>query len=143
VRLVATGPAWEPRLWVRLATDVFAEGATRALVGTRALLGEEWDAPCVNCLVDLSEATTGVAVTQMRGRSLRLDPADPEKIASNWDIVCVADSLARGNADYERFVRKHLHLFAPSGTVRSRPGRPTSTRASAPSPLPRVMRTTR
>jgi superfamily II DNA or RNA helicase len=114
VGLVASGPAWEPRLWVQLATAVFAEGTTKALVGTRALLGEGWDAPCVNCLVDLSEATTGVAVTQMRGRSLRLDPADPEKIASNWDIVCVADNLARGNADYERFVRKHVHLFAPS-----------------------------
>src|SRR5439155_14648384 len=36
------------------------------------------------------------------------------KIASNWDIVCVAPSLARGDADYQRFVRKHLHLFAPS-----------------------------
>jgi hypothetical protein len=50
----------------------------------------------------------------MRGRSLRLDPGDPEKIASNWDVVCVAPELARGSADYDRFVRKHLHLFAPS-----------------------------
>jgi hypothetical protein len=50
----------------------------------------------------------------MRGRSLRLDPADAEKIASNWDVVCVAPELARGDADYERFVRKHVHLFAPS-----------------------------
>jgi hypothetical protein len=68
----------------------------------------------VNCLVDLSAATTSVSVTQMRGRSLRLDPDDPDKIASNWDIVAVAPELARGTADYERFVRKHLHLFAPS-----------------------------
>ncbi len=50
----------------------------------------------------------------MRGRSLRLDPADPEKVASNWDVVCVAPDLVRGSADYERFVRKHLHLFAPA-----------------------------
>jgi len=82
-------------------------------VGTRAMLGEGWDAPCVNCLVDMTSSTTSVSVRQMRGRSLRLDPADPDKIASNWDIVCVAPQLARGVADYRRFVRKHLHLFAP------------------------------
>jgi superfamily II DNA or RNA helicase len=114
VRLTGRGSAWQPRMWVALATEIFAAGVTKVLVGTRALLGEGWDAPCVNCLVDLSAATTAVSVTQMRGRSLRLDPADPEKIASNWDIVCVAPELARGDADYARFVRKHLHLFAPS-----------------------------
>ena len=87
---------------------------TRALVGTRAFLGEGWNAPCVNCLVDLTSAATGVSVRQMRGRSLRLDPADPEKVASNWDVVCVAPRHAQGDADYERFVRKHRHLHAPA-----------------------------
>lgn len=114
VRLSASSGGWTPRVWVPLATHVLTTGGTRLLVGTRALLGEGWDAPCVNCLVDLTVATTSVAVTQMRGRSLRLDPADPDKIASNWDVVCVAPELARGDADYGRFVRKHLHLFAPS-----------------------------
>jgi superfamily II DNA or RNA helicase len=114
VRLAAAGAGWQPRLWVELATRVFTAGATRLLVGTRALLGEGWDAPCVNCLVDLSSAATAMSVVQSRGRALRLDPDDPDKIASNWDIVCVAPELARGTADYERFVRKHLHLFAPS-----------------------------
>jgi superfamily II DNA or RNA helicase len=114
VRLLASGPGWRPRLWVELATSILTRGETRALVATRALLGEGWDAPCVNCLVDLTAAATGVAVRQMRGRSLRLDPSDPGKLASNWDVVCVAPELARGTADYERFVRKHLHLLAPS-----------------------------
>ena len=114
VRLVAASPEWRPRQWVPLATRMFTSGATRVLVGTRALLGEGWDAPCVNCLVDLTTATTGVSVRQMRGRSLRLDPADPEKIASNWDVVCVAPDLPNGTADYDRFVRKHLKLYAPS-----------------------------
>lgn len=113
-RLTATGSAWQPRLWVSCATAVLAAGVTRALVGTRALLGEGWDAPCVNCLVDLTAATTATSVTQMRGRALRLDPADPGKIASNWDIVCAAPELTRGTGDYERFVRKHQHMFAPS-----------------------------
>lgn len=112
-QLVASGAAWEPRTWVRLATAAFTAGASHALVGTRAMLGEGWDAPSVNCLVDMTSSTTGVAVRQMRGRSLRLDPDDPQKISSNWDLVCVAPGLARGTADYRRFVRKHLHLFAP------------------------------
>jgi len=114
VRLSATGASWQPRLWVELATAILTGGSTQVLVGTRALLGEGWDAPAVNCLVDLTAATTSVSVTQMRGRSLRLDAAHPEKIASNWDVVCVAPELARGSADYERFVRKHLHVFAPT-----------------------------
>ncbi len=114
VRLTAAGPDWQPRRWVELATSIFTAGATRVLIGTRAMLGEGWDAPCINCLVDLSTATTAVSVQQSRGRALRLDPADPEKIASNWDIVCVAPELTRGTGDYQRFVRKHLHVFAPS-----------------------------
>ena len=72
------GPGdWRPRRWVALATAAFEAGATRALIGTRAFLGEGWNAPCVNCLVDLTSAATGVSVRQMRGRSLRLDPDDP------------------------------------------------------------------
>jgi len=114
VRLSAAGSTWQPRLWVELATAVFTAGGTRALVGTRAMLGEGWDAPCVNCLVDMSSATTSVSVQQSRGRALRLDPQDPAKIASNWDIICVAPELTRGAGDYQRFVRKHLHVFAPS-----------------------------
>jgi hypothetical protein len=114
VRLAAAGPEWRPRRWVPLATALLAAGETRTLVGTRALLGEGWDAPCVNCLVDLTMATTGVSVRQLRGRSLRLDPGDPDKIASNWDVVCVAPDLPDGAGDYDRFVRKHDNLYAPS-----------------------------
>lgn len=114
VRLRADDAAWTSRRWVATATRLLHDGATQVIVGTRALLGEGWDAPAVNCLVDLTVATTGVSVRQMRGRSLRLDPERPEKIASNWDVVCVAPDLVRGEADYQRFVRRHLHLLAPA-----------------------------
>jgi len=114
VQVEARGRDWNARSWVAVATAAFDAGTTRALVGTRGMLGEGWDAPCVNCLVDLTATTTGVSVRQMRGRSLRLDPDVADKVASNWDVVCVAPDLTRGAADYERFVRKHLHLHAPS-----------------------------
>ncbi len=112
--LSSQGAEWMPRAWVELATRLFVEGVTTCLVGTRALLGEGWNCPPLNVLVDMTIATTGVSVQQMRGRSLRLDPKDKQKVASNWDVVCVASDLVRGSADYERFVRKHLNLFAPA-----------------------------
>ncbi|HET8756151.1 MAG TPA: DEAD/DEAH box helicase family protein, partial [Solirubrobacteraceae bacterium] len=114
ISLRSSGAEWVPRAWVELATRVLESGVCGALIGTRALLGEGWDCPMVNCLVDLTVAATGVSVQQMRGRSLRLNPDEPDKVASNWDIVCVAGDLVRGSADYERFVRKHLHLYAPA-----------------------------
>lgn len=114
VTLRSQGAEWMPRAWVELATRLLVEGTTQLLVGTRALLGEGWNCPPLNVLVDMTIATTGVSVQQMRGRSLRLDPADKAKVASNWDVVCVAPDLVRGSADYERFVRKHLNLFAPA-----------------------------
>jgi len=106
--------AWTPRRWVPLVTAALSAGHVLTLVGTRGMLGEGWDAPSVNVVVDMTSAATSVAVTQMRGRSLRLDPADPDKVASNWDVVCVAPGLLRGDGDYRRFVRKHLHVFAPT-----------------------------
>ena len=95
------------------AGAALAAGTTQLVVGTRGLLGEGWDAPKLNVVVDLSTVAADVSVRQMRGRALRLDPADPDKVSSNWDVVCVAADLARGTADYGRFVRRHAHLHAP------------------------------
>jgi superfamily II DNA or RNA helicase len=105
---------WEPRQYVPLVTRFFTEGGTRALVGTRALLGEGWDAPSVNVTVDLTAATTPTSVVQARGRALRRDESWPEKVADNWAVVCVTDAHPKGAADYGRFVRKHDRYFALS-----------------------------
>jgi len=112
---IAGGPAWEPRRYVPLVTRFFAEGGTRCLIGTRALLGEGWDAPGVNVVIDLTAATTPTSVVQARGRALRLDAAWPQKVADNWAVVCVTDEHPKGGADYDRFVRKHDRYFALSG----------------------------
>jgi hypothetical protein len=66
----------------------------------------------VNVLIDLTGAATSTSVHQMRGRSLRLDPALPRKVAHNWDVVCVAPDNPKGAADYARFVRKHRSYYA-------------------------------
>lgn len=105
-----TGP-WSSRDWVPWATRFFETGRSQVLIGTRALLGEGWDAPAVTGLVDLTTATTSTAVVQSRGRALRLDPAWPDKVAITWTVVCVTDAHPKGDADWQRFVRKHHGFF--------------------------------
>lgn len=112
LRRIVGGTSLTPRIWVRIATQFFVAGRARVLIGTRALLGEGWDCPQVNVTVDLTTAATPTAITQMRGRSLRLDPTQPEKVADNWSICCVTADHPRGDADYQRLVRKHDAYFA-------------------------------
>ncbi|MFW6162486.1 MAG: DEAD/DEAH box helicase family protein, partial [Planctomycetota bacterium] len=105
------GADWCPRVYVALITDLFQRGVTRCLVGTRGLLGEGWDAERVNVLVDLTTVTTSTSVRQLRGRSIRLDPQDGAKLASNWDVVCIAPEFSKGFDDYLRFIAKHRSVF--------------------------------
>lgn len=98
---------WTSRTWVGVVTRFLESGRCQVLVGTRALLGEGWDARGVNTVVDLTTATTPTAVVQSRGRALRLDPEWPEKTAHTWTVVCVSREHPRGAADWSRFVRKH------------------------------------
>lgn len=112
---------WSSKRWVPLATRFFEDGGVQALVGTRGMLGEGWDARRVNTLVDLTEATTATSVVQTRGRALRLDPDWPEKTAHNWSLVCVSPDHPTGANDWDRFVRKHTGYFAltPDGAIMS------------------------
>lgn len=104
------GP-WSSREWVRVVTQFFESGGSRVLIGTRALLGEGWDAKGLNSLVDLTTATTTSAVVQTRGRALRLDPSWPDKVAITWSVTCVAPDHPRGDGDWQRLVRKHQGFF--------------------------------
>ena len=105
------GKDWLPRYYTMMITEMFQEGVTKCLVGTRGLLGEGWDASRINVLVDLTTVTTSMSINQLRGRSFRLDKHWPEKVANNWDIVCLADEFTKGFDDYLRFKRKHKQLY--------------------------------
>ena len=109
--LQGRGKDWCPRVYVALITDLFQRGLTRCLVGTRGLLGEGWDAEKVNVLIDLTTVTTSMSVNQLRGRSIRLDPEVPSKLANNWDVVCLAPEFRKGLDDYGRFRAKHQTIF--------------------------------
>lgn len=110
---LTAGVGWSARAWTPLMTRWLEAGGTHVIVGTRGLLGEGWDCPSLNVVVDLTSASTPTAVTQLRGRSLRIDPERPDKVADNWTVVCVAEDHPRGDADYLRAVRKHDQHLAP------------------------------
>ncbi|MCR5624370.1 MAG: DEAD/DEAH box helicase family protein [Lachnospiraceae bacterium] len=72
---------------VGAVTDLFSEGKVEILIGTAALLGEGWDAPSVNTLILGSNSTMYVRTNQMRGRALRIDRNQPEKVSNIWHLM--------------------------------------------------------
>lgn len=126
LRLAGRGRSWSPRTYVALITWIFEQGITRCLVGTRGILGEGWDSPSLNTLIDLTSVTTRTGVQQIRGRSMRLDPGWPRKVSHNWDVVCYAPEFERGDADLRRFKARHQNTWGllislrPQGSVDGR-----------------------
>ena len=74
---------------VRAVTRTFEDGEIEILVGTKSLLGEGWDAPCINSLVLASVVGTFMLSNQMRGRAIRTDKNNPDKVANIWHIATV------------------------------------------------------
>ena len=72
---------------VSIITDLFQKGFIKVLIGTTALLGEGWDAPCINTLVIASTVGSFMLSNQMRGRALRTDKNNREKSANIWHLV--------------------------------------------------------
>ncbi|MCO4763174.1 MAG: DEAD/DEAH box helicase family protein [Myxococcales bacterium] len=102
---------------LRAMTSLLERDHSHCIVGTRALLGEGWDCRALNTLVDLTASRSHVAVNQLRGRVLRLDPDRPEKVAHIWDVVAVPalhSGATFGLADLERFTQKHRRFYAPA-----------------------------
>lgn len=92
---------------------LLTDGTTRLVIGTRGLLGEGWDCPAANTLVDLTAVATSSATQQLRGRTLRLDPAWPRKVAHNWTVTAVipADVPLDAAPDVSRMRRKHDQIW--------------------------------
>lgn len=72
---------------IAMVGELFREGKLQILIGTKALLGEGWDEPCINSLILASFASTFVSTNQMRGRAIRSNPKDPHKTANIWHLV--------------------------------------------------------
>ena len=80
-------------------TQLLQDGHIQLLIGTRALLGEGWDAPVVNSLVLASFVGSFMLTNQMRGRAIRIDRQRPDKVASIWHLVAVDGHTESGLGD--------------------------------------------
>lgn len=74
---------------VAVITEAFEQGLFQVLVGTKSLLGEGWDSPCINSLILASFVGSFVLSNQMRGRAIRVDKNKPDKVSNIWNLVTV------------------------------------------------------
>lgn len=129
---------------VEVLTRVFARGEVNALVGTKSLLGEGWDSPCINTLILASFVGAFMLSNQMRGRAIRTDKDAPDKTADIWHLLTVQTADTQGGRkvkklldptdytnklqgeDYELLSRRFECFMAPSysgGRIESGIGR--------------------
>ena len=102
---------------VCLITSVFDQGGITVLVGTKSLLGEGWDAPCIDTLVLASFVGSFMQSNQMRGRAIRVDSAQPQKTANIWHLVCAEPGIFGPGDDYELLVRRCSAFVGVSATA--------------------------
>ncbi|UOQ84800.1 DEAD/DEAH box helicase family protein [Gracilibacillus salinarum] len=95
---------------VKVITHIFASGEMDVLVGTTALLGEGWDAPSVNTLILASYVGSFMLTNQMRGRAIRAERGNPDKVANIWHLVCVDQHMISGGYDYQSLSRRFQSL---------------------------------
>ncbi len=72
-----------------LVTELFNRGAIRVLIGTKSLLGEGWDSPCINSLILASFVGSFMLSNQMRGRAIRVMKGNPGKVSNIWHLICM------------------------------------------------------
>lgn len=72
-----------------LLTELFNQGYIRVLIGTKSLLGEGWDSPCINTLILASFVGSFMLSNQMRGRAIRTMKGNPDKVSNVWHLICM------------------------------------------------------
>ena len=87
-------------------TDIFTQGYMQVLIGTKSLLGEGWDSPCINSLILASFVGAYMLSNQMRGRAIRVFRDVPDKTSNIWHLIClIPDGILQ-----------KLHYAEPSGS---------------------------
>ncbi|BAO75658.1 hypothetical protein [Winogradskyella sp. PG-2] len=87
-------------------TRLFEDGIIKVLIGTKALLGECWDAPSINSLILASFVGSFVSSNQMRGRAIRRDTNKPKKTSNIWHLACVDPTDKHGGKELELLKRR-------------------------------------
>ncbi len=101
---------------VSIITKAFQQGVINVLIGTKSLLGEGWDSPNINSLILASFVGSFMLSNQMRGRAIRIDKKNPEKVSNIWHLVTVEpdskDEII--SDDFETMKRRFACFQAPA-----------------------------
>ena len=99
-------------------TNIFTKGYMQVLVGTKSLLGEGWDSPCINSLILASFVGSFMLSNQMRGRAIRVFKEQPDKTSNIWHLVCLKpwDEVKKNgeddiSEDYSLLSRRMEHFL--------------------------------
>ena len=98
---------------VTACTGEMRSGGLKMLVGTASLLGEGWDCDAINALVLASQIGSYVTSNQMRGRAIRINPDQPEKVANIWHLLTVSGDSIIDRSDFNRLARRFDGFVAP------------------------------
>ncbi|WP_201710427.1 DEAD/DEAH box helicase family protein [Streptococcus salivarius] len=104
---------------VTALTQLFQEGHIQVIIGTKSLLGEGWDAPCVNSLILASFVGSFMLSNQMRGRAIRVWPDNPNKTSNIWHLVSINLSPRRwfefqnDKENYDETLELQLYALSP------------------------------
>ena len=98
---------------VAIITALFSRGAITVLVGTKALLGEGWDAPAINTLILATHVGSYVSSNQIRGRAIRIHKKTENKSANIWHLVCLAPNINNGGNDFQILQRRFSSFYGP------------------------------
>lgn len=110
---------------VAVVGKIFEEGKVNIVVGTKSLLGEGWDSPCINSLIMASFVGSFMLSNQMRGRAIRTYKKDPEKTANIWHLVTLEpeddtntkiDCTEESSSDYKTLKRRFNCFVGPHYT---------------------------
>lgn len=104
---------------VTALTQLFQDGYIKVIIGTKSLLGEGWDAPCVNSLILASFVGSFMLSNQMRGRAIRVWPDNPNKTSNIWHLVSINLSPRRWfdfqdeEEKYDETLELQLYALSP------------------------------
>lgn len=99
-------------------TQLFADGYIQVLIGTKSLLGEGWDSPCINSLILASTVGSFMLSNQMRGRAIRTWDRELDKTSNIWHLVCLKPwyessfgTKPETSEDYRMLTRRMEHFL--------------------------------
>lgn len=102
------------KIIIQALTRLFEKGYFQVVIGTKALLGEGWDAPCVNTLLLASFQGSYVSSNQTRGRAIRINEHYPQKISNIWHLLTINPYNLENNPDLD-LLKKRFESFIGIG----------------------------